>query len=156
MSLRPSWVSSQLFIFNSPCLAGAAGCVATLLHDAAMNPAEGNTVFPVCSIFHEDNYFYYHQKIFPCLWEERETEQLFLQILFEWWIAMTGICLFVCLFNLCVRPSSSMTCLQFRKYTMIKNKIKTFLKNKNSKTSKKKKTRLKIQFKIYKSKVLAS
>lgn len=27
---------------GSSCFAGAAGCVATLLHDAAMNPAEGN------------------------------------------------------------------------------------------------------------------
>lgn len=31
---------------HSFCLAGAAGCVATLLHDAAMNPAEGEWTLP--------------------------------------------------------------------------------------------------------------
>ncbi|KAM6442956.1 mitoferrin-2 isoform 2-T2 [Liasis olivaceus] len=38
--LTPSWGSSCTSWGSDPCLAGAAGCVATLLHDAAMNPAE--------------------------------------------------------------------------------------------------------------------
>lgn len=53
-SLGPWWVSLSLpFTCDSCCLAGAAGCVATLLHDAAMNPAEGNTASsPLCCSFH--------------------------------------------------------------------------------------------------------
>jgi len=39
----PGSLASPRFTCGSSCFAGAAGCVATLLHDAAMNPAEGNS-----------------------------------------------------------------------------------------------------------------
>lgn len=40
---KPCLLSWDLFSQSCSCLAGIAGSVATLLHDAVMNPAEGNS-----------------------------------------------------------------------------------------------------------------
>lgn len=42
LQVEPRGPSPPPLTCGSSCFAGAAGCVATLLHDAAMNPAEGN------------------------------------------------------------------------------------------------------------------
>ena len=50
--------------------AGAAGCVATLLHDAAMNPVEGNDSSPFPSV----DSFIYISKLFLCFGFAEESQ----------------------------------------------------------------------------------
>lgn len=50
--------------------AGAAGCVATLLHDAAMNPVEGNDSSPFPSV----GSFIYISRLFLCFGFAEESQ----------------------------------------------------------------------------------
>ena len=50
--------------------AGAAGCVATLLHDAAMNPVEGNESSPFPSV----GSFIYISRLFLCFGFAEESQ----------------------------------------------------------------------------------